>query len=64
MSAHTAFRKGQRVILTLKDGTRILDHYDEPEGRFVRLRRHGRIKRCRIRAMTVYRGQQGLECQH
>jgi hypothetical protein len=60
MSAHTWFRKGQRVILTLRDGTRIIDHYDERESSFVRLRRHGRIKRCTIRAMTVYRGQKAL----
>ena len=60
MSAHTQFRKGQRVILTLRDGTRIIDHYDEREGRFVRLRKRGRIRCCQIRAMTIYRGQEHL----
>ena len=53
---HTAYRKGQRIIITLKTGKRLLEKYLESKsGRIITDQGSRRTKE--IRAITIYRGQ-------
>lgn len=54
---HTNCRRGKRVILTLKNGTRYVDKFIERTGKGVKLERLGVVRGRDIRAMTIYRGQ-------
>lgn len=57
-TTHTSARKGKRVIVTLKDGTRFVDKFVERTGKGVVLEKHGLVLGRELRAMTIYRGQQ------
>lgn len=59
MTTHTSARKGKRVILTLTNGNRFIDKFVERVGKGVVLEVHGFIRGREIRAMTIYRGQNG-----
>lgn len=58
MTAHTHAKRGKRVIVTLADGTLILDKFVERIGKGIKLEKYGVILGRDIRAMTIYRGQQ------
>jgi hypothetical protein len=57
MTTHTSARKGKRVIITMKDGTRFMDKFLERVGKGILLEKHGLILGRNLRAMTIYRGQ-------
>jgi hypothetical protein len=52
MTAHTEFRKGSTLFVHLKNGEKFVDKYEERKGRFVYLRRRGRVIASEIRAMS------------
>lgn len=52
MTAHTQFRKGSSVFVHLKSGESFPDKYEERKGRYVYLRRRGRLIASDIRAMS------------
>jgi len=54
---HTSARKGKRVIVTLKNGKKILDKFVERTGKGIVLEKNGFIRGRDLRAMTIYRGQ-------
>lgn len=54
---HTSCKKGKRVIVTLKDGTRILDKFVEKKSKGIVLEEAGFINGQDIRAFSIYRGQ-------
>jgi hypothetical protein len=54
---HTSCRKGKRVIVTLRDGSRHIDKFVERIGKGVVLENLGLIKVKQLRAFTIYRGQ-------
>jgi hypothetical protein len=43
--AHTRFSKGKRLLVTLRDGTRIIDDFVEARSKFIVLRKTGRVMR-------------------
>jgi len=47
---HTAARRGKRVLVILRDGTRLVDRFEERNDRQVRLREHGWIAKSSDRA--------------
>jgi len=60
MTIHTEFRKGQRLIVTMRDGKKFVDKYDETKSGVVILRETGKHKIKDIRAITIYRGQNDI----
>lgn len=57
---HTSCRKGKRVVVTLQDGTRIIDKFVERKGKGIVLEEKGFVRGREIRAFTIYRGQSKL----
>lgn len=55
MSAHTSVKKGKRVMVMLKDGTHIVDRFEERTSKGIILVRNGLIPKKRLRAMSIYR---------
>jgi len=51
---HTSCRKGKRVVIRLKDGTRMTGKFVERKGRFVYLD-SGRIEAGKIKAFSIAR---------
>ena len=55
--AHTDFRKGQRIVITLRDGTRIVDKFVEHKSGVLITRDLGRTDLKKVRATTIFRNQ-------
>lgn len=55
LKGHTRFRKGERVILRLKDGRRAIDHYEAGKTRFVFFRHLGKVEKSAIEFVSIYR---------
>lgn len=53
---HTACHRGKRVKIILKDGTQIIDYFQERTDKFVILRRLGRLGKDQIRAFMILKG--------
>lgn len=53
---HTHFKKNKRVMITFRDGTRIIDKYWKTEGKFVYLINKGLHKLDKIRNICIYKG--------
>lgn len=54
---HTSCKKGKRVIVTLTNGTRILDKFVEKKSKGIILEENGFVNGQKIRAFSIYRGQ-------
>lgn len=52
---HTAAHRGKRVLVILRDGTRLVDRFEERNDRQVRLRKHGWIDKEDLRSLSIYR---------
>ncbi len=59
---HTACRKGKRVQIILRDGRRIIDHFEGRTDRWVILREIGRVMKADIRAFMIFKGNQNSVC--
>ena len=55
---HTDFRSGQRIIMTFTDGSRAVDKFIERKSGVIVTRNLGRVPVKKLRATTIYRGQQ------
>ena len=54
MAAHSEFRKGQRVIVHLKGGSKVVGKYTGKESKFIVIDNQ-RIPRETIRQISIYR---------
>ena len=54
---HTDFRKGQKIVLTMRDGSRIIDRFVENKSGVIITRDFGKTKLKDIRATTIFRNQ-------
>ena len=55
-SAHTNFTKGKRLFVTLRSGTRIIDHFVEARSKFIVLRKTGRVMREYLKNVQIPKG--------
>lgn len=53
---HTSCRKGKRVIVTLKDGSRFIDKFLEQTGKFNLFENH-RVKTSEILSFGIFKGE-------
>lgn len=53
---HTDFRKGQRLLILMRDGSSFVDQYIEKKSGVIVLKDLGRTKLKNVRAITIYRG--------
>jgi hypothetical protein len=58
MSAHTSTFKGKRVLVKLKDRTKIVDKFIDSTSRYIILDKAGRVEKETVKAMTIYREPQ------
>lgn len=59
-SPHTRCHKGKRVLVTLRDGRRLEDHFEGYTSRAIVLRRVGRVRKCDLRALCIARTARDL----
>lgn len=52
---HTEFRRGQRVMLIMTSGKRIIDKYVESKSGVILMRESGRVKTSKIRSAVIYK---------
>lgn len=52
---HTCCRRGKRVSVVLRDGSRLLDRFVERTGKFVVLEEAGRVQAGLIRVFKIVR---------
>ena len=53
---HHEFRKGQKILVILRDGSKIIDRYDGVTSSFLKLDSHS-IKWKDIRSSTIYKNK-------
>ena len=56
---HTATFRGKRVLVILRDGTRIIDRFLDRTDRKVLLKDYGWIPKSKLRALAPYREAAG-----
>ena len=54
---HSACRKGKRVKVVLRDGTALIDHFEDRTDRWIVLRKHGRVMKSDLRAFIVLKAE-------
>lgn len=54
---HTGCHTGKRVLVTLRDGTKIIDKFVDRTKSFIILEREGRIHKKRLRNFSIYKEQ-------
>lgn len=52
---HTDFRKGQKVMLIMRNGEKLVDRYVEKKSGAVIMRDSGRINLSTVRQIVIYR---------
>lgn len=53
MTLHTSTYKGKRILIILKDGTKLIGKFKDKKSGFVFTEEHGKISTKRIKAMTI-----------
>ncbi len=53
MTLHTSTYKGKRILIILKDGTKIIDKFKDKKSGFVIVEEYGKISTSLIKAMTI-----------
>lgn len=56
-SPHLCCKKGKRVVVSLRDGSRFIDKFVERKGRYIFLEESGKIPTSKVRAFSIWRGQ-------
>ena len=57
MTLHSSTYKNKRVYVVLKDGTSFVDKFKDSKSGFIFLEDAGRIKKSKVRTMTIFRHQ-------
>jgi hypothetical protein len=52
---HTDFRRGQKVFVVMKDGTKFVDKYIEQKSKVIIFENSGRVSLRKIRSNTIFR---------
>lgn len=55
---HTACRRGKKVMVTMLDGERFLDHFWERTDKYVAFKSGRKVHRASIRAFVIYKPSQ------
>ena len=53
MPLHTSTYKGKRILIILKDGTKIVDKFKDKKSGYVYTENHGKIATKHMKAMTI-----------
>jgi hypothetical protein len=53
---HTGVQRGKRVLVILKSGERLIDHFKYRNDLAVFLREAGRVEKERMRSLSIYKG--------
>ena len=56
MTLHTSTYKGKRILIILKDGTKIVDKFKDKKSGMIITEKHGKIRTDTVKAMTIYKG--------
>jgi hypothetical protein len=56
MTLHTSTYKGKKILIILKDGTKIIDRFKDKKSGTIITENHGKIKTSLVKAMTIYKG--------
>jgi len=54
---HTACHRGKRVKVILRDGTEIIDYFEERTNKWIVLRKVGRIMKADLRAFIILKAE-------
>lgn len=57
LSPHTSVRKGKRVRIVLRDGTEIIEKFEESTDRYVFLQNGQKIAKADIRSFGIFRSK-------
>lgn len=63
MTLHTSTYKGKRILIILKDGTKIVDKFKDKKSGWIITENHGKFSTNQVKAMTIYK-QQGTDSHH
>lgn len=55
MTLHTSTYKGKRILIILKDGTKIVDKFKDKKSGMIITENHGKIRTNTVKAMTIYK---------
>ena len=53
MTLHTSTYKGKRILIILKDGTKIVDKFKDKKTHFIVTEENGKIPIKKVKAMTI-----------
>ncbi len=53
MTLHTSTYKGKRILIILKDGTKLIGKFKDKKSGYVITEEHGKISTSTIKAMTI-----------
>lgn len=59
MTLHTSTYKGKRILIILKDGTKIIDKFKDKKSGYVYTENNGKISTKIMKAMTIYKDVTG-----
>jgi hypothetical protein len=59
-TGHLSVTQGKRVIVWLRDGSRLVDHFVAKRTNYVELRAHGRVNCALIRTISIYKGNTSM----
>lgn len=69
MTLHTSTFKGKRILIVMKDGSKIVDKFKDKKTHYILTECHGKIPIKLIKAMTICkpsgwhpRGEEGAKC--
>jgi len=55
---HTRVHKGKKVLVVLRDGTRLVDRFQASTSTTIVLDEHGAVAKAALRSMSIVRGPQ------
>lgn len=53
---HTTVRRNKRVMVFMRDGSKIIDRFLSSDDDAVYLKEHGRILKRKLRSVAIYKG--------
>ncbi len=53
MTLHTSTYKGKRILIILKDGTKLIGKFKDKKSGYIITEEHGRISTDTVKAMTI-----------
>lgn len=55
MTLHSSTYKGKRILIILKDGTKLVGRFKDKKSGAIFTEEHGRISTQHVKAMTIYK---------